>query len=79
MLVLDPNLESTSEEYIAALNKKVSKHLRTYFHDNTPSEVALISNVMRQGRGHLNPNQVIPIIRSFLKSESKSTFEYVQK
>ena len=72
------NLDSTTEDYMDTLHKEVSKYLRTYFYDGPFDEKILMSNVMREGRGQLNPNQVYPIIKAFLNTEPKYTFEYSQ-
>lgn len=64
------------EEYQRQLNEKVSEYLRTYFYDGPYDERILMSNVMREGRGQLNPNQVLPIIKAFLECETKFLFNY---
>lgn len=74
MIVIDtPN----PEEYQRLLNEKVSKYLRDYFYDGPFDVKILMSNVMREGRGQLNPNQVLPIIEAFLDSEVKFMFNYI--
>lgn len=64
------------EEYQRLLNEKVSEYLRTYFYDGPFDVKILMSNVMREGRGQLNPNQVFPIIKAFLECETKFLFNY---
>lgn len=69
-------VEENPERYDRLLKEKVSEYLRTYFYDGPFDERTLMSNIMREGRGQLNPNQILPIVKSFLECETKFLFNY---
>lgn len=75
MIVIDRD-NATPDEYQKELEEKVSEYLRTYFYDGPYDEKVLMANIMREGRGIINPNQVYPIIKSFLDCETKFLFQY---
>jgi len=70
------NIDKTLDDYQKELGEKVSEYLRTNFYDGPYDERVLMANVMREGRGQLNPNQVFPIIKAFLECETKYLFNY---
>ena len=69
-------VEENPEEYQRQLKEQVSEYLRTYFYDGPYDERILMSNIMRESRGQVNPNQVFPIIKAFLECETKFLFNY---
>lgn len=65
------------EEYIKHLRQQVSEYLRTYFYDGPFDEDILMSAIMRQTKGKVNPHQIISIVRSFIEFDGpKFLFEY---
>jgi hypothetical protein len=71
-------IDRSGPDYLEALQSSISKYLSTYFYDGPFDEKALMSAVMREGRGMLNPHQVFPVITAFLLAEPKYNFEYKQ-
>jgi Asp-tRNA(Asn)/Glu-tRNA(Gln) amidotransferase B subunit len=68
--------ETDPIKYRDEFNRQVSEYLRNNYSDGPDDLRIILGKVMKAGRGQLNPNLVIPIIKSFLNCDNKHSFNY---